>query len=238
MEWEYLRMLAPLAPLRASGGGSLGDLKGGLERLGRYFLALLGIRSPFRISPTAPRDRPLLRLPNVPPRRQAPVLLAGAPGRGPGLWPDGPRAGGPGDAHYHSNAGRCRRRHGDGERGAGSAAAYHCLLCHCCGSLPPTCCCWQWRVGGPAVSDRPLTGLLRAPSSDRALTASHVSLTQHCCRGSCTCGRAFCVRHFSTTSAAAAAQPQPAYADPDCVSTDLAARHQVGRRRALRRCRL
>lgn len=49
----------------------------------------------------------------------------------------------------------------------------------------------------------------------------------------CPCGRKFCMgRHYTTSSVASkAAQPalaDHAYADPECVSTDLASRHQVG----------
>ncbi len=52
----------------------------------------------------------------------------------------------------------------------------------------------------------------------------------------CPCGRAICLgnHNYTTSATAQAAQPQvaeePAYADPDCVSTDLVSRHKVGHR--------
>ncbi|KAL4431647.1 hypothetical protein ABPG77_001489 [Micractinium sp. CCAP 211/92] len=49
----------------------------------------------------------------------------------------------------------------------------------------------------------------------------------------CPCGRAICLgnHNYTTSATAQAAQPQvaeePAYADPDCVSTDLVSRHKA-----------
>jgi hypothetical protein len=64
------------------------------------------------------------------------------------------------------------------------------------------------------------------------LLASHptsaMQAVNRCTR--CHCGRAVCMGHHTYTTSAHAAQAaaaQPAYAEEDCVSTDLAARHQV-----------
>lgn len=82
--------------------------------------------------------------------------------------------------------------------------------------------------------------LLHARRRARSPTAAPpcpgpLSLQNSAKRVRCPCGRAICLGHhnYTTSSAAQAAQPQvaeePAYADPDCVSTDLVGRHQVGR---------
>nr|AXF41557.1 LCI420 protein [Chlorella sp. ArM0029B] len=71
-------------------------------------------------------------------------------------------------------------------------------------------------------------GMLATRSTIVNLTGgAGASTVNRCTR--CHCGRAICLGHhnYSTSTRVAQQAAQPAYADADCVSSDLAARHQT-----------
>ncbi|KAI7841811.1 hypothetical protein COHA_004534 [Chlorella ohadii] len=75
----------------------------------------------------------------------------------------------------------------------------------------------------------PGQALLAARTTTQVLGGAGASAVKRA--ATCPCGKKFCMgRHYTTTTTAQAAQPavanDHAYADPACVSTDLASRHQ------------
>ena len=92
---------------------------------------------------------------------------------------------------------------------------------------------WPPAAAPPTVATSPTPYRTCACLGPHPPSTCAVQTVNRCAR--CHCGRVACLGHptFSTSTHVAQAA-QPAYAEPDCVSTDLAARHQVWH--AMQRC--